>query len=316
MAGLTSIGYVCVLSLFSMVVVGHKNDRVCFPSPTTGSPETVRVPASSQEMNVGETNQQISDSFATSVKIIHKYTNGDGYELVQIIREAVIIINSGERHVETLNARSFSDANPRELMLEFNGNVVTVAIGKYHQYYNSVTLETKTEWTCERTSVGLGAVITTAFSENGSYRNDQITWLQDFIDIKVANKYQPISQEQDLECFDIVFPSVVADAQERNSGPSATLRVSQMSEEPSYRPHRWRIHHHRRFMLTFSEGERRVLQINYDPSAGVLALKNKNPRNVTILFRDGKFHIAMAKLINMKVGIPGVDNERWSCEEK
>ena len=305
MAGLTSIGYVCVLSLFSMVVVGHKNDRVCFPSPTTGSPETVRVPASSQH-----------PSFATSVKIIHKYINGDGYELVQIIREAVIIINSGERHVETLNARSFSDATPRELMLEFNGNVVTVAIGKYHQYYNSVTLETKTEWTCERTSVVLGAVITTAFSENGSYRNDQITWLQDFIDIKVANKYRPISQEQDLECFDIVFPSVVAEAQERNSGPNATLRVIQMSHEPTYdraRALRPRNYPHSRFIMTFSEGEKRVLQINYDPSAGGLNLKNKNPRNVTILFRDGKFHIAMARLIYMRMVQSGVGNEYWTC---
>ena len=195
MAGLTSIGYVFVLSLFSTVVVGHENDRVCYPSPTTGSPETVRVPARSQEMHFGETNQQISDSSVTSVEIIHKYINDNGYELAQIIRKAVIIINSGERHVEALNARSFSDANLRELMLEFDGNVVTAAIGKYHQYHNSVTLETKTEWTCERRSLGLGAVITTAFSENGSYRNDQTTWLQDFIDIKVANKYQPISQE-------------------------------------------------------------------------------------------------------------------------
>ena len=249
-------------------------------------------------------------------RVLHKYTNGDGYELVQIIREAVIIINSGERHVETLNARSFSDSNPRELMLEFDGNVVTVAIGKYHQYYNSVTLEIKTEWTCERTSVGLGAVIRTVFSENGSNRNDQITWLQDFIDIKVANKYQPISQEQDLECFDIVFPSVVVEAQERNSGPSATLRVSQRSHEPIYGLARWRMDHcHRRFMLTFSEGERQVLQINYDPSAGGLVLKNKNPRNVTILFRDGKFHIAMARLIDKKIGLLGVDNEHWTCTE-
>ena len=274
-------------------------------------------------MHFGETNQQISDSSVTSVEIIHKYINGDGYELVQIIREAVIIINSGERHVETLNARSFSDANPRELMLEFDGNVVTAAIGKYHQYYNSVTLETKTEWTCERTSVGLGARTTTAFSENGSYRNDQATWLQDIIDIKVANKYQPISQEQDLECFDIVFPSVAADLEERNYGTNATLNVTQMYyEQINSGALCCQDHFEATFMLTFSEGERRVLQINYEPSvAGDFELKNKNPRNVTILFRGGKFHIAMAKLINKKIAQPGVGSgwqtsEEWTCIER
>ena len=272
-------------------------------------------------MHFEETNQQLSDSSATAVEIIHKYI--DAYDSVDIIKETVIIINSGERHVETLNARSFSDANPRELMLEFNGNVVTVAIGKYHQYYNSVTLETKTEWTCERKTIGLGARTTTAFSENGSYRNDQITWLRDLIDIKVAGKDQPISQEQDLECFDIVFPSVAADVQERNPGTNVTLNVTQMYYE-QVNSGAWCCHDHfeKTSMLPFGEGERQVLQINYEPSvAGGFDLKNKNPRNVTILFRGGKFYIAMAKLINKKTAQPGTGSgwqtsEEWTCRER
>ena len=141
----------------------------------------------------------------TAVDITHEYTNS--YGSVTKKAERRVIINSGDSTIENFYASSFSKANPRELMLQFDGSVVTAAIGEYYEFYNSVT-GTDVKWTCHQKSINLGGSITFTFSTYGTYRHGQFSWLRDRIAIRVADSDQPIGSEQDLECFDIMYRMV------------------------------------------------------------------------------------------------------------
>ena len=319
------------LLVVTVMVVGHENDRKCYPAvqPTGTTPtntttagwNTTTAPNSTKTNVTGFPSTTVPPvrRAVTAVDVTHEYTNS--YGSVTKKAERRVFINSGDSTIENFYASSFSKANPRELMLQFDGSVVTAAIGEYYEFYNSVT-GTDVKWTCHQKSINLGGSITFIFSTYGTYRHGQFSWRRDRIAIRVADSDQPIGSEQDLECFDIMYPSVYT--QGRHSGAAqAILNVTQMYYD-RVGSTQWCCSDtwNKTEMLVFKDGEIQVHQIQYEPSqGGGFALKNKNPRNVTIQYKRGQFHIAMANLANSRYADSSSaggwrTNEEWTCKER
>ena len=246
-----------LLAVFIKFCLCHSKDQECFPVVKS----------------------QSSDDSKLSIDITHTHTDRFGFPTVK--SEKRITLSGGESTTVSLYAESYSKFNPREIYVKNNNGRIEKAMASMSYFYNSVLVDSTTDWNCWNSSNDFDSNI---FSTYGTYRHEEIYFDYDVVDLVVVEEGELSGTDQDIQCFNKIKPN---DKGTRKTEDKISVKVGITQKADQWESVNENL------TVSLAQGEKKVIQTNYslynEPEFG-----NHNPRNLTLLFSGDNLYAAMA----------------------
>ena len=221
---------------------------------------------------------QSSSESEMSIDITH--THIDRFGVATVKSEKRITLSDGDSTIVNLYAASYSKFNPRELYVRNNNGRIERAMASMRYFYNSVLVESTTEWDCLNNST----VISNEFSSYGTYRHGEIYFDHDRFDLEVVDDEELHDPDQDIQCFNKIKPNEEGTKDSKDT-ISVKLGITQKADQ-------WESVKEN-LTVSLAQGEKKTIQTNYSTHA-VEDFGNHNPRNLTLFFSGDYLYVAMA----------------------